>query len=167
MKVDAVAEAELGGEFAERDELRPEPARSNCQSVHRERGGVVASSSARARRSQSMRLFASMRQTESRRSGPPGGMGRMRKRLSDVVRPPMRARWASMWKSRRHSARRNWLVTMVLPPLERPWAMMRLETAMRRQPGRVRVAASLKSEGVSCMRVWKPRTPASVACSAA
>src|SRR5271156_5431958 len=46
----------------------PLPARSSCQSMEEERGVAARSSSARERMIQSMRLLASMRQTENMRS---------------------------------------------------------------------------------------------------
>ena len=144
----------------------PVPARSSCQSVReREAGWWLQLGEGAEEPVDAFVCFdAADREQAERAAGLDGADAE--EAIGVVARPPMRAMWASMRKSWRHSARRNSLVTMVLPPLRRPWAMMRLETAMRRRPWRVRVAASLKSEGVSCMRVWKPRRPASVACSA-
>ena len=161
MKVNAVADAEVlrhclkrGDEGATAGEVES-PVDAGGEGVS------ACSSSARERRIQSMRLLASMRQTENMRSC--CSTGRMGGVEDAGPRPPMRAIFASTLKSLRHSLRRYSLVTMVLPPVRRPWPMMRLETAMRSFALALRVCWSPKSDGVSCMRTWKPRMPASVA----
>src|ERR1039458_3986987 len=142
----------------------PSPTRSRRHARCEERDGLACSNSASERSTQSMRLLVSMRQTESSRSS--SVTGRMRFAGCGLARPPMRTMCASMPKDLRHSARRYSLVTIVLPPLCRPWATVRFETASRALVLSVRVAGSLNREGVSCIRSWKPRMPASVAWSA-
>ena len=77
MEVDAVGDAERGGQSVSGAISGPLPARSRRHSMRAVSDGLARSSSTSARSIQSMRLLASILQTESMRSSP--ATGRMRK----------------------------------------------------------------------------------------